>query len=100
VDEKNVLCVTRRTELPSWASRLAAMNWRCASKAGRSLPKSWATLKQNVIDRLAEIVRSARRGDFPVHSQDPQCTRTCDFRTVCRVAQVRSLEKVWTPEDT
>jgi hypothetical protein len=97
-----------REAVPRWAGYWSMLtgvttdkrySLHCADDDGKPT-ESWETLKQNVIDRIAEIVRSARRGDFPVHSQDPQCTRTCDFRTVCRVAQVRSLEKVWTPEDT
>jgi RecB family exonuclease len=70
----------------------------CSDQSGK-LTETWETLKPKVIARIAEIVHAARRGDFPVASNDPHCTRSCDFRTVCRVAQVRSLNKVWITGD-
>ena len=36
--------------------------------------------------------------NFPVASRDDKCTSYCEFSTVCRIAQVRSLGKTWPPE--
>jgi hypothetical protein len=67
------------------------------SVASGELTTEWQELQPKVIARIAEIVRSARRGDFPVNSSDVNCTSRCDFKTVCRIGQVRSVNKVWTP---
>lgn len=68
----------------------------CSVESGE--PESdWEQLRPKVIARIAEIVRSARRGDFPVSSTDVYCTSRCEFKTVCRVGHVRSVGKVWIP---
>jgi ATP-dependent helicase/nuclease subunit B len=55
------------------------------------------TLEQ-VIPRLAAGIRAGR---FPVVNADPDCTATCAYNTICRVAQIRALPeglgKVWNP---
>ena len=48
----------------------------------------------------AQFVDDIRHGDFPVASRDDKCTSHCDFHTVCRIAQIRSLGKTWWPEPT
>jgi RecB family exonuclease len=53
----------------------------------------WPTIEQSVKAKLVHIVQGVRRGEFPVDSLDDGCTSTCEFRTVCRLAQVRSLNK-------
>ena len=45
--------------------------------------------------QIGRFVRDIRAGNFPVASRDDKCTSYCDFSTVCRVAQVRSLGKQW-----
>jgi len=66
----------------------------CSVESGEST-EVWDELKPKVIARIAEIVHAARVGDFPIASTDIHCTSTCDFKTVCRVAQVRSVGKIW-----
>ena len=58
----------------------------------------WAQVQKVVQQRVGEFIAAIRRGEFPVASRDEQCTSRCDFNTVCRVAQVRSLGKTWPPE--
>ena len=70
----------------------------CTVEADSGRP-SWQDLKQNVIARIAEIVHAARRGDFPIDSRDPNCTSYCDFKTICRIAQARSIGKVLNSPD-
>ncbi|MGE0606641.1 MAG: PD-(D/E)XK nuclease family protein [Pirellulales bacterium] len=55
----------------------------------------WQDRHQKLLNRLREMVQGIRHGDFPVHSLDEHCTGYCSFSTVCRVNQVRSLEKTW-----
>ena len=38
-----------------------------------------------------------RRGEFPVWSDDENCTGRCPYSTVCRINQIRSLDKEWRP---
>jgi len=38
-----------------------------------------------------------RQGQFPVWSSDVHCTGFCEYATVCRINQIRSLEKTWLP---
>jgi RecB family exonuclease len=56
--------------------------------------KTWETTGK----RIADIVRGIRQGEFPMVNTDEKCTSTCDFRTICRVAVARSLEKAWPQE--
>ncbi len=55
----------------------------------------WHALQPKIMDRVQQIIRSIRGGQFPVHNEDERCTSSCSLSTVCRVAQIRSLEKVW-----
>lgn len=56
---------------------------------------SWEGTRDKLISRIGEIISSIRRGQFPVFNDNENCTATCDLRTICRIAQVRSLEKQW-----
>jgi hypothetical protein len=51
------------------------------------------------VARVFQLVEGIKAGQFPVYSLDDDCTGRCAFRTVCRVNQVRSLEKQW-PQTT
>ena len=50
--------------------------------------KSLETLLDDLLPRLAEGIRS---GNFIVENQDENCTGHCQYRTVCRVNQLRPL---------
>lgn len=55
----------------------------------------WAALKVKIVEQVLAIARGIRRGEFPMYNTDEQCTSYCDFRTVCRVGQIRNLGKQW-----
>jgi ATP-dependent helicase/nuclease subunit B len=59
--------------------------------------REWEETREMVVDRVFSIVSGIRHGDFPVYNEHEDCTSRCELRTVCRVAQVRSLEKAWLP---
>jgi ATP-dependent helicase/nuclease subunit B len=59
--------------------------------------QDWIVLQEQVVERVLSLVRGVRRGEFPMFNRDEDCTSRCDFRTVCRVAQTRWLEKSWLP---
>jgi ATP-dependent helicase/nuclease subunit B len=81
--------------------------YRVKSRTGRPLaihdvegqklsPASdWSKTHDRLVARIGEMIAAIRRGEFPVYNDNPQCTNHCEFRTVCRIAQVRSLEKRW-----
>jgi hypothetical protein len=57
----------------------------------------WRALRPAVVAMVEELVAEIRGGRFRVASADEHCTRFCPFHTVCRIGQVRSLEKTWHP---
>jgi hypothetical protein len=59
----------------------------------------WTDLREAIKDRVGQIVEGIRAGAFPMHSADEHCTSRCEFKTVCRVNQVRSLGKTWPPQE-
>jgi RecB family exonuclease len=71
--------------------------------AGRAAPKGvepdadWEVLREKLTSTVLALVRAMGRGEFPVFSVDEECTGRCEFHTVCRVQQVRWLEKTWEP---
>ena len=54
---------------------------------------TWDELKQRLIDEVARLVHSARHGEFPVQPRNEQCTRSCEFRNVCRIGEVKRVQK-------
>jgi len=57
----------------------------------------WEELRAGMIETVAGLVRGIRAGEFPVASGNKRCTSFCAYRTICRVNQIRSLEKTWPP---
>ena len=55
----------------------------------------WEQLQPVVMERVQRIVASIRSGQFPVYNEDKDCTKSCPCRSICRIGQIRSLEKVW-----
>ncbi len=59
------------------------------------LEPQWEELRDGLGDTVLALVRAIRGGQFPVCSADQHCTGRCPFSTICRINQVRSLEKTW-----
>jgi hypothetical protein len=57
----------------------------------------WKKVRGTVEERIGQFVQDIRQGAFPVASRDDKCTSYCDFNTICRIAQVRSLGKSTPP---
>jgi hypothetical protein len=57
--------------------------------------EAWRALRGTLLARVVSLVRGIRGGMFPVYSLDDQCTSRCEYKTVCRIGQIRALEKVW-----
>jgi ATP-dependent helicase/DNAse subunit B len=58
----------------------------------------WADIQATVRRLVQEFVSNIRAGKFPVASRDEHCTSQCEFNTICRITQIRSLDKPWPPE--
>jgi ATP-dependent helicase/DNAse subunit B len=58
---------------------------------------AWEELRRAAVAAVLSLVRGMRGGQFPVFNEDLRCTGYCSFHTVCRIHQIRSLEKTWQP---
>lgn len=62
---------------------------------GRVLPSdAWQEVVDAVRQRCETLVADIRGGRFPMFNDDEHCGQRCEFRTVCRVGQARSLNKL------
>ena len=61
------------------------------------LNEAWERIRAFVADTVGGLVKGMRRGEFPVWSDDENCTGRCPYSTVCRINQIRSLDKEWRP---
>lgn len=77
---------------PKQAVRMSA----CVGQRLQTEPQ-WQELRELVARTVAALIHAMRRAEFPVYSADEECTRRCPYKTVCRIHQVRSLEKQWRP---
>ena len=59
--------------------------------------ETWESIRGSLAETVVGLVRAMRQGQFPVWSDDPNCTGHCPYSTVCRINQIRSLEKKWRP---
>jgi len=66
---------------------------------GSRASAEWQSLRQSVLNRVAELIRGIRSANFPMFSEDHECTSRCEYKTVCRVNQVRAMEKQWPQEE-
>jgi RecB family exonuclease len=66
-----------------------------AAASGIAADPAWEMLREQLASTVLALVRAIRRAEFPVFSADDECTGRCPFHTVCRVQQVRWLEKTW-----
>jgi len=57
--------------------------------------EQWEAIRLKLPKIVEALAGGMRRAEFPVFSQDEHCTRNCPFKTLCRINQVRSLEKTW-----
>jgi ATP-dependent helicase/DNAse subunit B len=60
--------------------------------------ENWETIRMDVETIIPSLVQDIRCGRFPVFNLDRRCTDYCTLSTVCRIRQIRSLEKTWPPK--
>ncbi len=73
------------------------LEFRTSADHGLATSERWTGLNEVILDRVKEIIGGIRSAEFPVYNENKECTRYCDFSKICRIAQIRSLEKVWYP---
>ncbi len=61
------------------------------------ITEQWEKIRMDLETIIPILVQCIRNGEFRVFNPDQECTRYCPFSTVCRIRQIRSLEKTWTP---
>jgi len=59
----------------------------------------WQQHKAILLERISELITGIRRADFPVFNENEKCTEYCSLSTICRIAQIRSLDKKWPPPE-
>jgi ATP-dependent helicase/nuclease subunit B len=67
------------------------------SKGSPEPTETWEVIRGLLADTIVGLVKAMRRGEFPVWSEDEDCTGRCPYKTVCRINQIRSLGKKWRP---
>jgi ATP-dependent helicase/nuclease subunit B len=60
---------------------------------GLSETADWNALRGALLSRVMSLVHGVREGEFPVYSLDEECTGRCEYHSICRIGQVRSLGK-------
>jgi ATP-dependent helicase/nuclease subunit B len=56
--------------------------------------EDWAATKARLETEVIDAVRRLREGEFLVDPKKETCTRYCDYSSVCRIGQLRSVGKV------
>jgi ATP-dependent helicase/nuclease subunit B len=57
----------------------------------------WEEMRDSLGDILSCLVQGIRGARFPVCSANEHCTGSCPYNTVCRINQVRAMEKTCQP---
>ena len=70
----------------------------CELSQGSIIPSpDWEQTRMELEKIIPLLVQCIRDGEFRVFNPDRHCTGYCPFGTICRIRQIRSLEKTWTP---
>ena len=72
-----------------------ALKMYCDNGDGVEPEPDWEEIRMRVAETVVGLVRGMRRGEFPVFTTDPHCTRYCPYSRICRVQQIRALEKAF-----
>ncbi len=55
----------------------------------------WGRVTAQLEGLVGSLVKNIREGTFPLKPRSEDCTETCPFSQVCRIAQSRGVEKEW-----
>jgi RecB family exonuclease len=60
----------------------------------------WAAYRDALLRYVIELIERLRAADLPIAPRRDDCTRGCDYKTVCRIHQVRRAERAWPERPT
>jgi ATP-dependent helicase/nuclease subunit B len=71
--------------------------WSLDDDAGyKPIPlKEWETFRERLEAFVLAWSALLRAGTFPIAPRQDHCTRYCDYRSVCRIGQIKAAGKVW-----
>jgi len=55
--------------------------------------KEWDEVRRSLVERVFQVIRRLRSGEFVVEPRKDHCETYCDYRSVCRIRQVRGAAK-------
>ncbi len=68
--------------------------WGLKDKGYRPIVfEQWREVREALVERVFAIVHRLRAGAFPVAPRKEGCESYCEYRSVCRIRQVRAAEK-------
>ncbi|MGE3820881.1 MAG: PD-(D/E)XK nuclease family protein, partial [Isosphaeraceae bacterium] len=73
--------------------------WGLADRGYAAAKLNWAALFQPLEDKILGAVDRLRSGRFVVQPRKEECTRRCDFASVCRLRQVQRVRKEEGPDE-
>ncbi|MBX6313022.1 MAG: PD-(D/E)XK nuclease family protein [Isosphaeraceae bacterium] len=62
---------------------------------GEISEEGWDDFRRRLEEFVVALVGRLRAAAFPIAPRSEDCTRSCDYRSVCRISQVRAVGKVW-----
>jgi ATP-dependent helicase/nuclease subunit B len=80
-----------------FAARQSLKMYHRGENGWEELDPDWENLRSQLGDILGGLVHGIRNGFFPVFNRNERCTSSCPFSTICRINQIRSLEKTCLP---
>ncbi len=66
-----------------------------ATPQGLKPGEDWPEFLRRMEAFVLALVGRLRAADFPVRPCKDDCTRSCEYRSVCRIGQVRAAKKEW-----
>ncbi len=61
--------------------------------------EEWSQAHKDLLERVFAVVRAIRAGAFPIAPSKHDCEKYCEYRSVCRIRQVRKADKKPPPLD-
>ena len=88
------LAVERLAFVDSDAKLLDVGYWDLRDKGYKTIRfDDWAEVRVRLEEVLLDVVKQLRSGHFEINPRKTDCTRVCDFKSVCRIGQVRQANK-------
>ncbi len=67
--------------------------WNLREDGFKPVKLDWSEVREQLESTVLGIVRQIRQGRFEINPRTSDCTSKCDFKSVCRIGQVRAVGK-------